>query len=45
MADGAGVPGVRMGFADGAWVRVDIVTNKEQYQDKETPKGGPVNKK
>ena len=44
MADGAGVPGVRMG-ADGAWVRVDIATNKEQCQDKETPKGGPVNKK
>ena len=41
MADGAGVPGVRM-VADGAWVRVDIATNKEQYQDKE---GGPVNKK
>ena len=44
MADGAGVPGVRM-VADGAWVRVDIATNKEQCQDKETPKGGPVNKK
>ena len=38
MADGAGVTGVRM-VADGAWVRVDIATNKEQYQDKETPKG------
>ena len=37
MADGAGVPGVRM-VADGAWVRVDIATNKEQCQDKETPK-------
>ena len=44
MADGAGVPGVRM-VADGAWVRVDIATNKEQCQNKETPKGGPVNKK
>ena len=44
MADGAGVPGVRM-IADGAWVRMDIATNKEQCQDKETPKGGPVNKK
>ena len=44
MADGAGVPGVRM-VADGAWVRVDIATNKEQCQDKEMPKGGPVNKK
>ena len=43
MADGAGVPGVRM--VDGAWVRVDIATNKEQCQDKETLKGGPVNKK
>ena len=29
MADGARVPGVRM-VADGAWVRVDIATNKEQ---------------
>ena len=44
MADGAGVPGVRM-VADGAWVRMDITTNKDQCQDKETPKGGPVNKK
>ena len=44
MADGAGVPGVRM-VADGAWVRVDIATNKEQCQDKEMPKRGPVNKK
>ena len=44
MADGAGVPGVRM-VADGAWVRMDIATNKEQCQDKETLKGGPVNKK
>ena len=44
MADGARVPGVRM-VADGAWVRVDIATNKEQCQDKETQKGGPVNKK
>ena len=44
MAEGAGVPGVRM-VADGAWVRVGIATNKEQCQDKETPKGGPVNKK
>ena len=31
--------------ADGAWVRVDIATNKEQCQDKETPEGGSVNKK
>ena len=44
MADGAGVPGVRV-VVDGAWVRMDITTNKEQCQDKETPKGGPVNKK
>ena len=44
MADGAGVPGVRM-VADGARVRMDITTNKEQCQDKETPKGGPVNNK
>ena len=44
MADGAGVPGV-MTVADGGWVGVDIATNKEQCQDKETPKGGPVNKK
>ena len=44
VADGAGVPGVRM-VADGAWVTMDIATNKEQSQDKETPKGGPVNKK
>ena len=44
MADEAGVPGVRI-VADGAWVRMDIATNKEQCQDKETPKGGPVNKK
>ena len=38
MADVAGLPGVRM-VADGAWVRMDIATNKEQCQDKETPKG------
>ena len=38
VADGAGVPGVRM-VADGARVRMDIATNKEQCQDKETPKG------
>ena len=44
MADGAGVPGVRM-VADGARVRMDITTNKEQCQDKEMPKRGPVNKK
>ena len=44
MADGAGVPGVRM-VADGAWVRVDIATNKEQCLDKETPKGVLINKK
>ena len=43
-ADGAGVPGVRM-VADGARVRMDTATNKEQCWDKETPKGGPVNKK
>ena len=42
--DGAGVPGVRM-VADGARVKMDIATNKEQCQDKETPKGGPVYKK
>ena len=34
-----------MGVADGALVRMDIATNKEQCQDKEMPKGGPVNKK
>ena len=44
MADGAGVPGVRM-VADGARVRMDVTTNKEQCQDKEMPKGGSVNKK
>ena len=44
MADKAGVLGVRM-VADGARVRMDITTIKEQCQDKETPKGGPVNKK
>ena len=44
MADGEGVPGVRM-VADGDRGRMDIATNKEQCQDKETPKGGPVNKK
>ena len=44
MADEAGVPGARM-VADGARVRMDIATNKEQCQDKETPKGGPINKK
>ena len=44
MADRAGVPGVRM-VADGARVRMDIATNMEQCQDKETPKGGSVNKK
>ena len=38
VADGAGVPGVRI-VADGARVRMDIATNKEQCQDKETPKG------
>ena len=32
-------------IADEARVRMDITTNKEQCQDKETPKGGPVNKK
>ena len=44
VADGAGVPRVRM-VADGARVRMDIATNKEQCQDKETRTGGPVNKK
>ena len=44
VADGAGVPGLRM-VADGARVRMDIATNKKQCQDKETLKGGPVNKK
>ena len=44
VADGAGVPGVRM-VADMARVRMDITSNKEQCQDKETPKKGPVNKK
>ena len=38
VADGAEVPGVRM-VADGARVRMDIATNKEQCQDKEMPKG------
>ena len=44
MADGAGVPGVRI-VADGARVRMDIVTNKEQSQDKDMSKGDPVNQK
>ena len=44
MADGAGVPGVRM-VVDGARDRMDIATNKEQCQAKEMPKGRPVNKK
>ena len=38
MADGAGVPGARM-VTDGAWVRMDIATNKEQSQDKKSSKG------
>ena len=42
VADGAGIPWVRM-VADGARVRMDIAT--EQCQDKETSKGGLVNKK
>ena len=42
VADGAGVPGARM-VTDGARVRMDIATNKEQSQDKETSEGGPVN--
>ena len=42
VTDGAGVPGARM-VIDGAWVRMDIATNKEQSQDKETLKEGPVN--
>ena len=44
VAYGAGEPGVRM-IADGAQVKVDIATDKKQCQDKEMPKGGPVNKK
>ena len=35
VADGAGVPGARM-VTDGARVWMDIATNKEQSQDKET---------
>ena len=42
MRDGAGVPGKRM-VTDGAQVRMDIVTNKEQSQDKDTSNGDPVN--
>ena len=42
VTDGAGVPGARM-VTDGARVRMDIATNKEQSQDKETSEGGPVN--
>ena len=38
VTDGAGVPGARM-VTDGARVRMDIATNKEQSQDKETSKG------
>ena len=37
VTDGAGVPGARM-VTDGARVRMDIPTNKEQSQDKETSK-------
>ena len=44
VADGTGVPGARM-VTDGARVRMDIATNKEQSQDKKTSKGGPVNQK
>ena len=40
--DGAGVPGARM-ITDRVWVRMDVATNKEQCQDKDTSKGGPVN--
>ena len=42
VTDGAGVPGARM-VTDGARVRMDIATNKEQSQDKDTSKGSPVN--
>ena len=42
VTDGAGVPGARM-VTDGARVRMDIATNKEQTQDRDTSKGGPVN--
>ena len=42
VTDGAGVPGARM-VTDGPRVRMDIATNKEQSQDKDTLKGGPVN--
>ena len=38
VADGTGVPRVRM-VADGARVRMDIATNKEQSQDKKASKG------
>ena len=44
VTDGPGVPGASM-VNDGARVRMDIATNKEQSQDKETSKGGPVNQK
>ena len=44
VTDGAGVPGARM-VTDGARVRMDIATNKEQSQDKETSKRGRVNYK
>ena len=42
VTDGAEVPGATM-VTDGARVRMDIATNKEQSQDKYTSKGGPVN--
>ena len=38
MADGAGVPGVRM-VADGAWVRMDIATSKENARMRRRRKG------
>ena len=38
VTDGAGVPGARM-VTDGARVKMDIATNKEQSQDKETSEG------
>ena len=42
VTDGAGVPGARM-VTDGARVRMNIATNKEQSRDKDTSKGGTVN--
>ena len=42
VTNGAGVPGAGM-VTDRARVRMDIATNKEQSQDKETSEMGPVN--